>query len=92
MDSWDLLSIVAIMFAVFGCFIMIGTAKMVEYRMRRIVSIQNQYIYKALKQVNPQTPPPVAIENRVEGVKGRVWSPKKDLDYVMRGKVVDPFD
>jgi len=60
---------------------------------KRIQEAQNAYIYKVLREINPDTQPPPTIKQITErSEKPFVWSPSKDVDYIMSGKKVDMFD
>ena len=55
---------------------------------------QVNYLHSALKTINPTIEAPQAVFNRTEKpiAKGRAWVPKRDIDHVMSGKIVDFFD
>jgi hypothetical protein len=58
------------------------------------------YMYTSFQNLKPNIPKPpvIKVENSMPSVvpkkkkKGSVWCPKKDIDFQMSGKDVDPFD
>lgn len=58
---------------------------------RKLISRYQRDVYNAVYEIDPHTTMPVPSEE-LSKKKGSVWSPKKDPDYVMRGKVVDIYD
>jgi hypothetical protein len=61
-------------------------------RLKKSHKAQISYIQKCFTAINPKTPAPTKTEKLETVQKGSVYSPRKDIDAVMSGKIVDMYD
>ena len=63
---------------------------------RKLHREQSEFIFQALKKINPDVPSPKSIENRAlkhTDEKPVIYKPSEDIRGIIRGDVLqDPFD